>query len=84
MGLCGEYVIARYRKTLRLWHFRGAFSEIDHAAALPGNAKLPHSVTTKSKSDGVRKKQTDGTVRVLEKAISMWRTDAKSVANDER
>ena len=84
MTLCEEYVLESFTKSLEEGHFIVAFSLISMESQVNDNVKLCLSVMTKLSINALHMKQTEYTVRVLEKHVGSWSNRVASNETDEQ
>ena len=84
MALCEDYVLESFTKSLEEGLFFVAFSPISMDSPANDNVKLRLSVMTKLSIDSLHVKQTEFTVRVLEKHVGSWSNRVASNETDEQ
>lgn len=82
-GLCGEYVITSYRKSLELGNYALAFKKLGLSSPLSEHAKLCLSVLGHAVYPSLHMKQTENTAQVLEKEVSIWANQSASASNED-
>ena len=80
LELCQDYVITNYTKLFENGFHKVAFNKLDLSSPISDDAKKCLSVITDSLQINLQQKQTDATVRILEKHIAIW---ANKVASEE-